>query len=70
VSEPVAELPPSSAEPEGEVRLTFLEHLRELRKRLGRSLLGVVAGMALVGGFVERIFHALMQPVLDSLPET
>jgi sec-independent protein translocase protein TatC len=70
VSEPVAELPPSSGEPEGEVRLTFLEHLRELRKRLGRSLLGVVAGMALVGGFVERIFHALMQPVLDSLPET
>jgi sec-independent protein translocase protein TatC len=25
--------------------------------------------MALTGGFVERIFHELMQPVLDSLPE-
>ncbi|HEX9308606.1 MAG TPA: twin-arginine translocase subunit TatC [Anaeromyxobacter sp.] len=68
----MAELPPSPGsppEPENEVRLTFLEHLRELRKRLGRSLIGVVAGMALVGGFVERIFHSLMQPVLDSLPE-
>jgi sec-independent protein translocase protein TatC len=51
------------------VRLTLLEHLRELRKRLGRALLGVVVGMALVGGFVERIFHILMQPVLNSLPE-
>jgi sec-independent protein translocase protein TatC len=46
-----------------------MEHLRELRKRLSHALLGVVVGMALVGGFVERLFHALMQPVLDSLPE-
>jgi sec-independent protein translocase protein TatC len=68
VSDPVAELPPPP-EPEGEVRLSFLEHLRDLRKRLSRALLGVVVGMALVGGFVERIFHLLMQPVLDSLPE-
>jgi sec-independent protein translocase protein TatC len=68
VTEPVPELPPP-AEPEEEVRLTFMEHLRELRKRLGRALLGVAVGMALVGGFVERIFHRLMQPVLDSLPE-
>jgi sec-independent protein translocase protein TatC len=65
---PVPQLPPP-AEPEGEVRLTFMEHLRELRKRLGRALIGVVVGMALVGGFVEGIFHRLMQPVLDSLPE-
>jgi sec-independent protein translocase protein TatC len=69
VSAPVPELPPATPEPENEVRLTFLEHLRELRKRLGRALLGVAIGTALVGGFVERIFHALMQPVLDSLPE-
>jgi sec-independent protein translocase protein TatC len=68
VTAPLPELPPA-AEPEGDVRLTLLEHLRELRKRLGRALIGVAAGMAVVGGFVERIFHALMQPVLDSLPE-
>jgi sec-independent protein translocase protein TatC len=60
---------PAPPEPEGEVRLTFLEHLRELRKRLARALLGVAAGMVVVGGFVERIFHVLMEPVLDSLPE-
>jgi sec-independent protein translocase protein TatC len=66
---PAPELPPASAEPENEVRLSFMDHLRELRKRLGRALLGVVVGMALVGAFVDRIFHRLMQPVLDSLPE-
>lgn len=63
------ELPPAPAEPENEVKLSFMDHLHELRKRLGRALLGVVVGMALVGGFVEWIFHRLMQPVLDSLPE-
>jgi sec-independent protein translocase protein TatC len=46
-----------------------MEHLRDLRKRLGRALIGVLVGMVLVGGFVEVIFHRLMQPVLDSLPE-
>jgi hypothetical protein len=35
VSEPVRELPPASPEPENEVKLSFLDHLRELRKRLG-----------------------------------
>ena len=69
MSEPVRELPPASRQPENEVRLSFLDHLRELRKRLGRALVGVVVGMILVGWFVERIFHWLMDPVLASLPE-
>jgi sec-independent protein translocase protein TatC len=65
----VRELPPATPEPENEVRLSFLDHLRELRKRLARALLGVLVGMVAVGWFVEAIFHRLMQPVLDSLPE-
>ncbi len=71
MTEPVRELPGTTTtpEPEQEVRLSFLDHLRELRKRLGRALLGVAAGMLAVGWFVEPIFHQLMQPVLDSLPE-
>jgi sec-independent protein translocase protein TatC len=71
VSEPVRELPPATptAEPEGEVRLSFLDHLRELRKRIFRAMIGIVIGMAAVGWWVEGIFHRLMQPVLDSLPE-
>jgi sec-independent protein translocase protein TatC len=65
----VRELPPAQKEPENEVRLSFLDHLRELRKRLGRAIVGVVVGMVAVGWYVERIFHWLMDPVLASLPE-
>ncbi|HET7824121.1 MAG TPA: twin-arginine translocase subunit TatC, partial [Anaeromyxobacter sp.] len=69
MSAPAPELPPAPSEPENDVKLSFMDHLRELRKRISRSLLGIVAGMAVVGFFVEQIFHRLMQPVLDSLPE-
>lgn len=68
MSAPVPELPPP-AEPENEVRLSFMDHLRELRKRLGRALAGIAVGMAAIGWFVEPIYHRLMRPVLDSLPE-
>jgi sec-independent protein translocase protein TatC len=69
MSAPAPELPPAPTEPENDVKLSFMDHLRELRKRLTRALLGIVVGMAAVGFFVEQIFHRLMQPVLDSLPE-
>jgi sec-independent protein translocase protein TatC len=68
MSVPAPQLPGKPAEPEAEVKLTFLEHLRELRIRLGRALIGIVLGMALVGTFVERIFHLLMRAVLAALP--
>ena len=61
--------PPPPPAPEGEVQLTFMDHLRELRKRLARALLGVALGMLALGLFVERIFHLLMDPVLASLPK-
>jgi sec-independent protein translocase protein TatC len=70
VSASAPQLPPASApEPEGEVKLTFLDHLRELRVRLFRAILGVLVGMVAVGVFAERVFHLLMTPVLLSLPE-
>jgi sec-independent protein translocase protein TatC len=68
MSEP-AEAPEATPEPEGEVRLSFFEHLKELRTRLVQSLIGVAAGMVLVGSFVEKIFRWVMKPVLASLPE-
>ena len=40
-----------------------------LKRQAVYALIGVVVGMGVVGGFVEQIFHRLMQPVLDSLPE-
>jgi sec-independent protein translocase protein TatC len=59
----------AAAEPEGEVRLTFMEHLRELRVRVIRALLGVAVGMAAVGWFVPQIVDALMAPVRAALPQ-
>jgi sec-independent protein translocase protein TatC len=70
MSEP-AEAPAADAtpEPENEVRLSFFDHLKELRTRLVQSLIGVAVGMVLVGSFVEKIFRWVMKPVLASLPE-
>ncbi len=70
MSSTAPQLPPApgAPEPEGEVRLTFMEHLRDLRKRLMHALLGVLVGMIAVGGFVEPIFHWLMNPVRAALP--
>jgi sec-independent protein translocase protein TatC len=61
-------LPPRQ-EPENEVKLTFLGHLRELRVRLIRSIYGLVVGMAIVGWFVPQIVDELMAPVRRALPE-
>jgi sec-independent protein translocase protein TatC len=66
---PAAAPAPLPPEPENEVKLTFWDHLRELRKRLVLCLYGVLAGMIGVGAFVERLFHELMKPVLATLPE-
>lgn len=60
---------PPPSPPEGEVQLTFMDHLRELRKRLTQALYGIALGMLALGVFVERIFHLLMDPVLASLPK-
>jgi sec-independent protein translocase protein TatC len=67
MTEPAPQLP--APEPESEVRLSFMEHLRDLRVRLTRALVGVLGGMLVVGGFVEQIFEWLMQPVREALPE-
>lgn len=59
---------PPSAAPEGEGKLTFWDHLRELRKRALLSLYGLLAGMLVVGSFVERLVDELMKPVRLALP--
>jgi sec-independent protein translocase protein TatC len=60
-------LPPP--EPENEVKLTFMEHLRDLRSSLTRAVYGIAIGMAAVGWFVPRIVTWLMAPVRAALPE-
>jgi sec-independent protein translocase protein TatC len=49
-------------------RMSFLEHLEELRVRLIRSLLALAVGFAVSWGFRERIFHLLTEPLRTAYP--
>lgn len=49
--------------------MTFLEHLEELRVRLIRSLIALVAGFAVAWSFHERIFHFLTSPLRQAYPD-
>jgi len=69
MTEPAGQLPDGGAEPERDSKAPFLEHLKELRTRLIRALLGIAVGTLAVGWFAERIFHWVMLPVIHSLPE-
>ena len=59
---------------EGEGRMTLMEHLLELRKRLVRCVLGVIAGFLICYPFAEQLFDILMKPMVTALtkvaPET
>jgi sec-independent protein translocase protein TatC len=44
-------------------KMTFLEHLEELRQRLVRSAIYLALGFAACWGFRERIFHFLVEPM-------
>ena len=59
---------PPAAPGEAEAKLTFWDHLRELRKRILLSLYGLLGGMMVVGSFVERLTDELMKPVRLALP--
>jgi sec-independent protein translocase protein TatC len=44
-------------------KMTFLEHLEELRQRLVRALIYLCGGFAACWGFREQIFHFLTEPM-------
>ncbi len=52
-----------------EGKMSFLEHLGELRKRLLWSLLSIVVFFIPAYAFSEKIFDFLMLPIIKSLPE-
>ncbi len=59
-----------AAEPERELKkMTFLEHLEELRKRLLISLLSVLGAFLLCWNFADRIFGWLTYPLAKFLPK-
>ncbi len=58
-----------TATPEDELpKMTFLDHLEELRKRLMLSLLAVAAGFLACWAFAEPIFAQLQAPLTAFLP--
>ncbi len=50
-------------------KMTFLEHLDELRQRLIVCLLALAGGFVLCFGFARQIFDFLMGPLRQAIPE-
>lgn len=50
-------------------KMSFLEHLDELRTRIIRALLAVLVGFVISFAFIERIFRFIMEPLQAVLPD-
>jgi len=45
----------------------FLDHLEELRTRIVRSIIAVVAGTGVCWGYHEKIYGVMQKPIMDAL---
>jgi sec-independent protein translocase protein TatC len=52
-----------------EGKMSFLEHLEELRKRIINAVLGIAVGIGLSFFFIQRIYDFLTAPAIATLPE-
>jgi len=52
-----------------EVKMTFIEHLEELRKRILWSLAAILICFIITYNFSKRIFDFLMKPIIENLPQ-
>ena len=50
-------------------RMSFLDHLEELRVRIVRSLVSIFAGFVVAIAFIDRIFAFIMRPLQQVLPD-
>ena len=50
-------------------KMSFLDHLEELRQRLMRSLIALVVGFAVCLSFAQQIFHFMTEPLRKALNE-
>jgi sec-independent protein translocase protein TatC len=61
-------VPPEDDDDAAGARMSFLEHLDELRKRIVNSLLAVAVGILVTFTFIQRIYGFLMAPTMRVLP--
>jgi sec-independent protein translocase protein TatC len=61
-------LPPEEDDESPGGKMSFLEHLDELRKRIINACLGVAVGVAVGFFFIDRIFNFLLAPTRHVLP--
>jgi sec-independent protein translocase protein TatC len=62
------QLPPEDEEDLSGGKMSFLEHLDELRKRIVRACLAIAGGVLVGFFFIDRIFNFLMAPARAALP--
>ncbi|NLE48139.1 MAG: twin-arginine translocase subunit TatC [Sandaracinaceae bacterium] len=55
-----------SAQPEDDIELGFFEHLRELRTRVIRALVGILPAILVAWAFKERILGATLAPLITA----
>jgi sec-independent protein translocase protein TatC len=62
------ELPPDDDDDNPVGKMSFLEHLDELRKRIVNSAIAIGVGILISFAFIERIFNFLLAPTRKVLP--
>ncbi len=60
--------PDSDDQDEGEAKMSFLEHLDELRKRIIYAAISIGVGFLIAFAFVQRLFDFVMRPLQAGLP--
>lgn len=60
--------PPEESEDDGAGKMSFLEHLDELRKRLTIAAISLAVGVAIAFLFINRIFDFIMLPLAGMMP--
>src|SRR3974390_2668560 len=60
--------PPDEDDDASGAKMSFLEHLDELRKRIVNSVIGIGAGILVSFAFIDRIFNFLLAPTRKVLP--
>jgi sec-independent protein translocase protein TatC len=61
-------LPPDDDDDAAGVKMSFLEHLDELRKRIVNSAIAIGVGILISFTFINRIYSFLMAPTMKILP--